>query len=132
MTGPLKHKTSHPQVDVQVAGGDDTQNRASRCHLHRIGPHRLYRLFWWLPGQMAQFWGAMASVKGGWLFVACFFMFCTSSSVFRLRDCRVVSIPIRLWAFAILSPLRLRAFSLQSTPMMMGSARADLPFDQGG
>ena len=27
MTGPLKHKTSHPQVDVQVAGGDDTKPR---------------------------------------------------------------------------------------------------------
>ena len=66
MTGPLKHKTSHPQVDVQVAGGDDT--KTARRGAIFIGLVLIaYIVYLVVTGQMAQFWGAMASVKGGWL-----------------------------------------------------------------
>ena len=126
MTGPLKHKTSHPQVDVQVAGGDDT--KTARRGAIFIGLVLIaYIVYLVVTGQMAQFWGAMASVKGGWLFVACFFMFLYL--VFG-----ILAYAIAVWLDPN-SPVGIRdlisveasgIFFGNLTPMMMGSTPAQI------
>lgn len=126
MTGPLKHKTSHPQVDVQVAGGDDT--KTARRGAIFIGLVLIaYIVYLVVTGQMAQFWGAMASVKGGWLFVACFFMFLYL--VFG-----ILAYAIAVWLDPH-SPVGIRdlisveasgIFFGNLTPMMMGSTPAQI------
>lgn len=128
MTGPLKHThdSVQPQVDVQVSGGDDT--KTARRGAIFIGLVLVaYIVYLVVTGQMAQFWGAMATVQPSWLLVACFFMF-----LYLLFG--ILAYAIAVWLDPN-SPVGIRdlisveasgIFFGNLTPMMMGSTPAQI------
>lgn len=126
MSDALKHTSSQPQVDVQVSGGDDT--KTARRGAIFIGCVLVaYIVYLVVTGQMAQFWGAMASVQPGWLLVACFFMF-----LYLLFG--IMAYAIAVWLDPN-SPVGIRdlisveasgIFFGNLTPMMMGSTPAQI------
>lgn len=128
MTEPLKHThvSAQPQVDVQVSGGDDT--KTARRGAIFIGLVLVaYIVYLVVTGQMAQFWGAMATVQPTWLLVACFFMF-----LYLLFG--ILAYAIAVWLDPN-SPVGIRdlisveasgIFFGNLTPMMMGSTPAQI------
>ena len=128
MTEPLKHThaSAQPQVDVQVSGGDDT--KTARRGAIFIGCVLVaYIVYLVVTGQMAQFWGAMATVQPTWLLVACFFMF-----LYLLFG--ILAYAIAVWLDPN-SPVGIRdlisveasgIFFGNLTPMMMGSTPAQI------
>ncbi len=128
MTEPLKHThaSAQPQVDVQVSGGDDT--KTARRGAIFIGLVLVaYIVYLVVTGQMAQFWGAMATVSPTWLLVACFFMF-----LYLLFG--ILAYAIAVWLDPN-SPVGIRdlisveasgIFFGNLTPMMMGSTPAQI------
>lgn len=128
MTEPLKHThaSAQPQVDVQVSGGDDT--KTARRGAIFIGCVLVaYIVYLVVTGQMAQFWGAMATVQPTWLLAACFFMF-----LYLLFG--ILAYAIAVWLDPN-SPVGIRdlisveasgIFFGNLTPMMMGSTPAQI------
>lgn len=126
MADSSKHKGKAPQVEVDVQGGDDT--KTARRGAIFIGIVLLaYIVYLVVSGQMGQFWEAMASVQGGWLFVACLCMF-------MYLVLGIVAYAIAVWLDPN-SPVGIRdlisveasgIFFGNLTPMMMGSTPAQI------
>ena len=126
MSGSLDHSNSASRVDVQVSGGDDT--KTARRGAIFIGIVLVaYIVYLIVSGQMAQFWGAMASVHISWLLIACLFMLLYL--VFG-----ILAYAIAVWLDPN-SPVGIRdlisveasgIFFGNLTPMMMGSTPAQI------
>lgn len=118
--------SSHPQVDVEVSGGDD--NKSARRGAIFIGIVLVgYIVYLVVTGQMAQFWAAMASVQVPWLLMACFMML-----LYLIFG--IVAYAIAVWLDPN-SPVGIRdlisveasgIFFGNLTPMMMGSTPAQI------
>lgn len=126
----MSHSSSHsalkPQVDAQLAGGDD--NKMARRGAIFIGAVLLgYIVYLVVTGQIAEFWAAMQSVQISWLVVACL--------------CMLLYLVFGIAAYAIAvwldpkSPVGVRdlisveasgIFFGNLTPMMMGSTPAQI------
>ena len=125
MSDSVQH-TSHPQVDVEVSGGDD--HKGARRGAIFIGVVLIaYVVYLVVTGQVAQFIDAMANVQGSWLFVACFCMF-----LYLLFG--IIAYAIAVWLDPH-SPVGIRdlisveasgIFFGNLTPMMMGSTPAQI------
>lgn len=120
------NKSQIPQVEVEVSGGDDTKT-ARRGAIFIGIVLIIYIVYLVVSGQMSQFWEAMLSVQGGWLFVACL--------------CMLMYLVLGIVAYAIAvwldpnSPVGIRdlisveasgIFFGNLTPMMMGSTPAQI------
>ena len=125
MSDSVQH-TSHPQVDVEVSGGDD--HKGARRGAIFIGVVLIaYVVYLVVTGQVAQFIDAMANVQGSWLFVSCFCMF-----LYLLFG--IIAYAIAVWLDPH-SPVGIRdlisveasgIFFGNLTPMMMGSTPAQI------
>lgn len=126
MTESSKHPSPAPQVDAQIAGGDD--HKMARRGAIFIGAVLIgYIVYLVATGQVAQFWDAMRNVQVPWLVVACL--------------CMLLYLIFGILAYAIAvwldpkSPVGIRdlisveasgIFFGNLTPMMMGSTPAQI------
>lgn len=126
MTESSKHPSPAPQVDTQIAGGDD--HKMARRGAIFIGVVLIgYIVYLVATGQVAQFWDAMRNVQVPWLVVACL--------------CMLLYLIFGILAYAIAvwldpkSPVGIRdlisveasgIFFGNLTPMMMGSTPAQI------
>ena len=126
MSDSRNNAAPEPQVAVQSSGGDD--HKTARRGAIFIGVALLaFVVYLVVTGQIAQFWGAMQSVRPGWLLIACLCMF-----LYLLFG--IAAYAIAVWLDPN-SPVGIRdlisveasgIFFGNLTPMMMGSTPAQI------